>query len=145
MSNLGQFLKDMKSGLDPDRGPREVIDRWKPAVEKLMARFKHKLEPYKDDLLIKEWNTVHSEGGIRYNLHALTIEFMDYQITIEPKKAPGRGGPGRVEASCGLNLVWLLWSGGDDWSYKWEYPADSKGSNLLTEDAIERLVEELLR
>ncbi|KYF74728.1 hypothetical protein BE17_15250 [Sorangium cellulosum] len=145
MANLGQFLKDMKSGLDPNLGPREVIDRWQPAVEKLMKRVKLALEPYKDDLLIEEWNTAHSEGGIRYNLLALTIRFIDYQITIEPKKAPGRGGPGRVEASCGLNVVWLLWSGGDNWSYKWEYPARSEGPQPLMGDAIERLVEELLR
>ena len=46
--------------------------------------------------------------------------------------------------SCGANVVWLIWSRADEWSYKWEYPLHAEAPQPLTDDAIEQLVEELL-
>jgi hypothetical protein len=144
MSQLGQFLKEKKEFVAIADRPRELITTWTGAVARLESRIRKVLEPYTTEgLTIDEWSTLQQDRGISYNLPALTVQFLDYQITIQPKTAPVQG-PGRVEMSCGAKVVWLLWLRAEDWSYKWEYPPYQEGPRTLTDDVIEQLVQELL-
>jgi hypothetical protein len=144
MSDLGQFLREKKEQVETSKRPAELIRTWTDAVARLEERIRAALEPYRaDGLTIEDWNLALHEQGLPYNLTALTVHFLDYQVEILPKGAPGRG-PGRVEMSCGAKVVWLLWASGERWSYKWEYPAYDEGPKALTDEAIEDLVRELL-
>jgi hypothetical protein len=145
MSQLSQFLREKKGQLELGRQPREIIKIWTTAVERLLVRIRSILEPYTaEGLTMQQWLPLLKEQGVPYNISALTIHFLDYQITVDPKAAPSNGDPGRIEMSCGAKIVWLLWAGGDNWSYKWEYPAYADGPRQLTDQAIEQLVQELL-
>ena len=68
------------------------------------------------------------EEGVPDGPTALTIQFLDVQVTVEPKGMSVIGAAGRVELASGVKVVLLDWNRGDDWSSRWSIPSGDGGS-----------------
>lgn len=141
---LREFLEGQHAGA-PEGGPRSKITAWRAAVSALNARFKDVLGKF-DQLRLTDWNVLRGHAGIRYNAEALTIAFDETVITLEPNTIePEAGILGRSILNCGVREIHLdCGTDGKLWRYHWVIPHDPT-SEELTDTAIEKLVEELLR
>lgn len=141
---LREFLEHPPSRSTVD-GPHAKIGIWQAAVALLVARFKSVLGDY-SQLRLLDWNVLREHAGIRYSVEALTIDFDEAAITLEPSAIePDMGILGRVVLSCGVRSVHLdCGSDGKLWSYRWVIPREPTSSEL-TDLAIETLVEDLLK
>ena len=141
---LREFLEHQRAGA-PEGGPRSKITAWKAAVSALNARFKNILGKFAQLRLI-DWSVLRDHAGIRYNADALTIEFDENVITLEPNAIdPEAGILGRTSLNCGVREIHLdCGLDGELWRYHWVIPHDPASAEL-SDEAIERLVEELLR
>ena len=109
----------------------------------LNARFKSILGKFPQLRLI-DWNVLRDHAGIRYDAEALTIEFDESVITLEPNAIePEAGILGRASLNCGVRQVHLDGArGGELWSYHWVIPHDPASAEL-SDEAIEKLIEAL--
>lgn len=141
---LREFLEHQRAAA-PEGGPRSKITAWKAAVSSLNARFKNTLGKFAQLRLI-DWNVLRDHAGIRYNAEALTIEFDESVITLEPNAIePESGILGRATLNCGVRQLHLDCAlDGKLWRYHWVIPHDPDSAEL-TDEAVERLVEELFK
>lgn len=141
---LREFLEQHRTGA-PEGGPRSKITAWRSAVSTLNDRFKGVLGKF-DQLRLTDWNVLRDHAGIRYNAEALTIEFDETVITLEPNAIePEAGILGRSILNCGVREVHLdCGPDGKLWRYHWVIPHDSTQAELA-DAAIEKLIEELLK
>jgi hypothetical protein len=141
---LREFLQTPRTAV-PEGGPRSKINAWRAAVSALIARFKDVLGKF-DRLKLSDWSVLRDHAGIRYGAEALTIEFEETFITLEPNAIePEAGILGRASLNCGVREVHLdCGSDGKLWRYHWVIPHDPTSAEL-TDPAIEGLVEELLK
>jgi hypothetical protein len=125
--------------------PSSEIAEWQGAVSLLVAQFTNTLSGY-EQLSTTGWNVLREHRGVRYNAEALTIEFGESVITLEPDAIkPEIGVLGRASLNCGVHQIHLdCASNGKLWRYHWVIPHDPASGELTTE-AIEMLVEELYR
>ena len=141
---LREFL-EQPHGRVLEGGPRSKINAWEAAVATLVARFKEILGKYRQLRLI-DWSVLREHAGIRYSADALTVEFDENVITLEPNTIePEAGILGRASLNCGVREIHL--DCGPDaklWRYHWVIPHDQTSAEL-TNEAIEGLVEALLR
>lgn len=141
---LREFLEQHRA---PARqgDPRSKITAWRAAVSALVARFENVLGKF-EQLRLTGWNVLREHAGIRYNAEALTIEFDESVLTLEPEVIePEAGVLGRASLNCGVQQVHLdCGLDGRLWRYHWVIPHDQTSAEL-TDEAIERLVEQLLR
>jgi hypothetical protein len=141
---LRDFLEQHRPGA-PEGGPRSKITAWRAAVSVLNQRFKGVLGTF-DQLRLTDWSVLRDHAGIRYNAEALTIEFGETVITLEPNAIePEPGILGRSILNCGVREIHLdCGLDGQMWRYHWVIPHDPAQAEL-TDAAIEELVEELLK
>jgi len=141
---LQDFLQQ-HAGVVPDKPPSATIAAWKAAVSALAARFKEVLAPI-EQLKLTDWAVLREYRGVRYNADALTIEFGENLITLEPDAIyPEAAILGRASLNCGVRLVHLdCGEDGQLWRYHWVVPHDAAVAEL-TRDAIELLVEALIK
>jgi hypothetical protein len=141
---LREFLEHQRAGA-PEAGPRSKITAWKAAVSALNARLKDVLGKF-GQLRLIDWNVLREHAGIRYNAQALTIEFDDSVITLEPNTIePEAGILGRASLNCGVREIHLdCGPDGKLWRYHWVIPYDPASAEL-SDEAIEKLVEELFK
>lgn len=126
-------------------GPRAKIAAWRAAASALASRFKAVLGKYAQ-IQLTDWSVLREHAGIRYSIEALTIEFEGAVITLEPNAIePEHGVLGRSILNCGVREIHLdCAESGDLWRYRWVIPRDLRSAEL-TDEAIEALVEELLK
>jgi len=141
---LREFLQRQRPEA-PEATPRSKISAWRAAVSALNARFKGVLSKY-EQLHLLDWNVLREHAGIRYNADALTIEFDETAITLEPSAIePEPGILGRAALNCGVREVHIDCApDGKLWRYHWVIPHDPASAEL-TDAAIEGLIEELLK
>lgn len=139
---LREFLTDRARDTAGPAGDRLKIREYSDAVKSLMKRFRDVLSPY-EALEIVEWLPLLKERSIPYNAPALTVNFRDDQITIEPKGAFVLDSAGRVSMTRGMREVHIDWAGGNDWVFRWVLPRTTN-KEPLTNEAIEDLVQGLL-
>ena len=140
---LAEFLKHRRERPASAADLHGHIGLFRTAVERLAARIRDVLRPY-EELEIEERSVLLKEEGVPYGATALTIRFLDVQVTVEPKGMSVIGAAGRVELASGVKVVLLDWNRGDDWSYRWSIPSGDGGSRPLTDAAIEEIVQGLL-
>jgi hypothetical protein len=141
---LRDFL-NQHEGSAGDKPPSSEIAAWQAAVSTLVARFKEVLAKY-EQLRLTDWAVLREHRGVRYNAEALTIEFGESPVTLEPLAIKPVGGIlGRASLNCGVRQVHLdCADDGKLWRYHWVIPSDPKQAEL-TDEAIEELVEELFK
>jgi hypothetical protein len=141
--SLAKFLSTFQGQTAPSPVTAQVA-AWTAAVAALVGRFRVVLGPYKQ-LELHGWNVLREHRGLRYNAEALTIEFGQSVITLEPEVLePEPGVLGRATLNAGVRLVHLDCDvDGTLWRYKWVIPSD-KARAELDDAAIESLVEQLL-
>ncbi|MEP7126936.1 MAG: hypothetical protein ABJE95_38750 [Byssovorax sp.] len=141
---LREFLEHQRAGV-LEGGPRSKITAWKAAVSALNARFRDVLGKF-EQLRLIDWNVLRDHAGLRYNAEALTIEFDDSVITLEPNAIePDAGILGRASLNCGVREIHLDCApDGKLWKYHRVIPHDPASAEL-TDEAIEALVEELFK
>lgn len=141
---LRDFLEQHRPGAS-EGGPRPKIAAWRAAVSALNRRFKNVLGKF-EPLQLTDWSVLRDHAGIRYNAEALTIAFGETAITLEPNAIePAPGILGRSILNCGVREVHLdCGPNGELWRYHWVIPHDPAQAEL-TDAAIEKLVEELLK
>jgi len=141
---LRDFLSQ-HSGATTENPLSVEIAAWQAAVGALVERFRAQLSSY-EKLQLLPWNVLREHRGVRYNAQALTIEFGEAVITLEPVAIkPEAGLLGRASLNCGVRQIYCDCNGDAQlWRYRWVIPHDPADAEL-TGQAIELLVEELLK
>jgi hypothetical protein len=141
---LREFLESRAKDPGYAHSVRRKVERWREAEGSLIRRLESLLALY-PQLELEERDVRLVEQSIPYSVGALTIRFGDAEILVEPKGLFLEESRGRVAMSCGARLVLLDWTEDTDaWTFRWSSPPEGKGSHPVTDEAIEKLIEELL-
>lgn len=138
-------LRDFLAQEHHGRPQHNPVPEWQAAMTALVQRFRTVLAQF-DQLTLTDWAVLREHRGVRYNADALSIEFGDVPIRLEPIAVePEAGVLGRASLDCGVQQVHLdCSSDAAVWSYRWVIPHEEQ-AHELTDAAIESLVLALLQ
>lgn len=125
---LKEFLQERSAVKNLDR------QGWLERVRELLDEIRGWMAEY-DQLELQDWNVLIVDGNDRYNGPALTIGFLDAQVTVQPK-----GNERRLEAVCGARVAFLE-PKTQGWTYHLQ---DGRTGDLSKQTFADEVVKELL-
>jgi hypothetical protein len=142
-SRLATFLRERRQQQQQRETVHDRLARWKTAVDDLVRLFQAVLAPAGDQVELTSWNVLLTEKGVRYNATALTVDFGDQNVVVEPRGLNAEG-VGVVTAMSGARSFRFLWSAAQGWRYEWINPERHAPAEPVTNAAIELVIEALL-
>jgi hypothetical protein len=142
-SGLAAFLKARRQQQQRSETVHNRLARWKAAVHDLVTHFQAVLAPAGDQAELTTWNVLLKEENVRYNATALTVDFGDQNIVVEPRGLNAEG-VGVVTAMSGARAFRFLWSEANGWRFEWLNPERHAPAEPVTSAALELVIEALL-
>jgi len=142
-SRLAKFLEERRQQQTRNETVHDRLARWKGAVDDLMDLFRAVLAPAGDQVEVETWTVLLKEENVRYNATALTIDFGDQNVVVEPRGLNAEG-VGVVKATSGARAFRFLWTEAQGWRFEWINPERHDPAEPVTSGAIELVIEVLL-